>query len=93
MKAGESHSGGLVFLGLAAMQDPPREEAKAAIKKCSAAHIKTVMITGDHKETAMAVAKEAGLLKGGKAVTGAELDARATVSWTDVCRNFQYMQE
>ncbi len=47
-----------------------REEAKAAIKKCSAAHIKTVMITGDHKETAMAVAKEAGLLKGGKAVTG-----------------------
>lgn len=75
VKAGESHSGGLVFLGLAAMQDPPREEAKAAIKKCSAAHIKTVMITGDHKETAMAVAKEAGLLKGGKAVTGAELDA------------------
>ncbi|MGN1480315.1 cation-translocating P-type ATPase [Porcipelethomonas sp.] len=66
---------GLVFLGLAAMQDPPREEAKRAVRKCSEAHIKTVMITGDHKETAAAVAKEAGILKGGKVVTGAELDA------------------
>lgn len=66
---------GLVFLGLAAMQDPPREEAKEAIRKCAGAKIKTVMITGDHKETAVAIAKQAGLLKGGKAVTGAELDA------------------
>ncbi len=69
-----SADNGLVFLGLAAMQDPPREEAKEAIKKCAQAKIKTVMITGDHKETAIAVAKQAGLLKGGKAVTGAELD-------------------
>ena len=65
---------GLVFLGLAAMQDPPREEAKTAVRKCSEAHIKTVMITGDHKETAAAVAKEAGILRGGEAITGAELD-------------------
>lgn len=64
----------LVFLGLAAMSDPPREEAKAAIKKCAQAHIKTVMITGDHKETAAAVANEAGILRGKKAVTGEELD-------------------
>ncbi|MBQ8435943.1 MAG: cation-translocating P-type ATPase [Oscillospiraceae bacterium] len=63
-----------VFLGLAAMSDPPREEAKAAIKKCTQAHIKTVMITGDHKETAAAVAKEAGILRDKKAVTGEELD-------------------
>ena len=64
----------LVFLGFAGMTDPPREEAKTAIRKCSAASVKTVMITGDHKKTAVAVAKKAGLLKGGKAMTGAELD-------------------
>ncbi len=63
-----------IFLGLAAMSDPPREEAKTAIKKCAQAHIRTVMITGDHKETAAAVAKEAGILRNKKAVTGAELD-------------------
>lgn len=64
----------LVFLGLSGMIDPPREEAKSAIRKCSNASIKTVMITGDHINTAVAVAKKAGLLKGGKAMTGAELD-------------------
>ncbi len=68
------HCGELVFLGLAGMTDPPREEAKTAIRKCAAASVKTVMITGDHKKTAVAVAKQAGLLKGGNAITGAELD-------------------
>ena len=64
----------LTFLGLVGMIDPPREEAKIAIKKCAAASVKTVMITGDHKNTAVAVAKKAGLLKGKLAMTGAELD-------------------
>ena len=64
----------LVFLGLSGMIDPPREEAKTAIRKCSNASIRTVMITGDHINTAVAVAKKAGLLKGGKAMTGEELD-------------------
>ncbi|MDE5619040.1 MAG: cation-translocating P-type ATPase [Ruminococcus sp.] len=64
----------LVFLGLSGMIDPPREEAKTAIRKCSNASVKTVMITGDHINTAVAVAKKAGMLKGGKAMTGAELD-------------------
>lgn len=66
--------GNLVFLGLTGMIDPPREEAKTAIRKCANASVKTVMITGDHKNTAVAVAKKAGLLRGGKAITGAELD-------------------
>lgn len=66
--------GNLVFLGITGMIDPPREEAKTAIRKCANASVKTVMITGDHKNTAVAVAKKAGLLKGGKAITGAELD-------------------
>ena len=70
----EPEAGGLTFLGLAGMTDPPREEAKEAIRKCAAASVKTVMITGDHKNTAVAVARKAGLLRGGMAMTGAELD-------------------
>lgn len=70
----DPHRGNLVFLGLAGMIDPPREEAKLAIRKCANASVKTVMITGDHKNTAVAVAKKAGLLRGGKAMTGEELD-------------------
>jgi Ca2+-transporting ATPase len=65
---------GMVFVGLAGMIDPPREEVKEAIRLCDKAGIKSVMITGDHKITAMAVARELGILKKGIAVTGAELD-------------------
>ncbi len=70
----DPQKGNLVFLGLAGMIDPPREEAKAAIRRCANASVRTVMITGDHKNTAVAVAKKAGLLRGGRAITGAELD-------------------
>ena len=70
----EDSETGMVFVGLAGMIDPPREEAKEAIKLCEKAGIKSVMITGDHKLTAMAVAKELGILKKGMALTGAELD-------------------
>jgi Ca2+-transporting ATPase len=65
----------LVFVGLAAMKDPLRPEAKVAVQACHDAGIRTVMITGDHKDTAAAIAEELGLLKGeGHALTGAELD-------------------
>lgn len=64
----------LTFLGLVGMIDPPRPEAKAAIKECFDAGIKVVMITGDHPLTAQAVARELGLLKEGRLVTGAELE-------------------
>lgn len=65
----------LVFLGLAAMKDPLRPEAKVAVQACHDAGIRTVMITGDHKDTAVAIAEELGSLKGAKqAVTGMELD-------------------
>lgn len=65
----------LVFVGLAAMKDPLRQEAKAAVQACHDAGIRTVMITGDHKDTAAAIAEELGLLKGaGHALTGMELD-------------------
>jgi Ca2+-transporting ATPase len=65
----------LVFLGLAAMKDPLRPEAKAAVELCHDAGIRTVMITGDHKDTAAAIAAELGVMKGeGGAVDGSELD-------------------
>lgn len=65
---------GMVFLGLTGMLDPPRPEAKEAIRTCAAASVRTVMITGDHRKTAAAIAKQAGLLRGGEVVTGDELD-------------------
>lgn len=65
----------LVFLGLAAMKDPLRPEAKAAVQLCQDAGIRTVMITGDHKDTAAAIAAELGLMKGeGRALAGTDLD-------------------
>ena len=66
---------GMTFLGLVGMLDPPRPEAEAAIRTCEQAGIKPVMITGDHPLTAQAVAIELGLLKTGRVVTGAELEA------------------
>ncbi|HZD40672.1 MAG TPA: cation-translocating P-type ATPase, partial [Terriglobales bacterium] len=65
----------MVFLGLMGMIDPPRPEAKAAIQKCETAGIKPMMMTGDHPLTAEAVARELGLLKEGRVLTGADLEA------------------
>lgn len=62
----------LIFVGLQGMIDPPREEAIRAVESCKRAGIRSIMITGDHKLTALAVAKELGLT--GKALTGEELD-------------------
>ncbi len=64
------------FLGLVAMIDPPREESKAAVADAIRAGIKPIMITGDHKITASAIAKQIGIMRDGDmAVTGMELDA------------------
>ena len=66
----------LVFLGLCGMIDPVRPEVKAAIEECRSAGIRPVMITGDHKDTAVAIAKELGIITdASQAITGAELDA------------------
>lgn len=65
----------LTFVGLIAMIDPPREEVKLAIQACTRAGIKTVMITGDHKNTAVAIAKQLGFFKEDSlALSGDELD-------------------
>jgi Ca2+-transporting ATPase len=65
----------MTFFGLVGMIDPPRPEARAAIKTCEEAGIRVVMITGDHPITAQAVARELGVLKQGRVATGAELEA------------------
>ena len=65
----------LVFVGLSGMYDPPRPEAKIAVAKCLAAGIRVVMITGDHPDTATAIAREIGIAPAtDHAVTGTELD-------------------
>ena len=65
----------MIFVGLISMMDPPREESKDAVSECISAGIRPVMITGDHKVTASAIAKEIGILKNeNEAVDGAEID-------------------
>ncbi len=65
-----------VFLGLIAMMDPPRQESAEAVQQAKKAGIKTVMITGDHKITATAIARQIGIFEDGDlALTGSELDA------------------
>jgi len=66
---------GMTLLGLVGMIDPPRREAKAAVRECEEAGIKVMMITGDHPLTAKAVARELGISKNGNVVTGPELEA------------------
>lgn len=66
----------LIFIGLTAMMDPPREESKAAVAECIQAGIRPVMITGDHKVTAAAIAKRIGILKEeSQACEGAAIDS------------------
>ncbi len=79
---------GLTFVGMVGMIDPPREEAKEAVKKCVSAGIKTVMITGDHKLTATAIAKELGILKDeSEAITGSELEQMSDEELKNKVRN------
>jgi P-type Ca2+ transporter type 2C len=64
----------MVFAGLVGMIDPPRPEVRDAIQLCRRASIKPIMVTGDHKATAVAVGRELGLLEKGRAISGEDLD-------------------
>lgn len=88
VKIDQSMEDKLILVGLIAMMDPPRPEVKKSIETCRNAGITTVMITGDHKETAVAVAKELNLMKeGALAVTGAELEQMDDQHLKDNVRN------
>ncbi|HAH63776.1 MAG TPA: ATPase, partial [Treponema sp.] len=78
----------MIFLGLFGMIDPARPEVKESIKKCKNAGIRTVMITGDYKETAFAIAKELGMARSEEeAVMGAELDNLSDGEMREIVKN------
>ena len=77
------------FVGLISMIDPPREESAAAVRDCITAGIKPIMITGDHKITASAIAKQIGIIQpGDRAVEGIELDK---MSDDDLMKNLEHI--
>ena len=72
----ETMESGLAFIGLVGMIDPPREEAKEAVRICKQAGIRPIMITGDHKDTAAAIARELGIAgTSDEVITGSQLSA------------------
>lgn len=79
---------GLTFIGLIAMMDPPRPESAAAVQDCRRAGIRPVMITGDHKVTASAIAREIGILReGDRAVEGSELERMTDAELREAVRD------
>ena len=75
----------LIFVGMVGMIDPPREEARVAVEQCKAAGIKPVMITGDHKITASAIAQSLGIMTAGdKVLTGSEVENMSNEELRDV---------
>ena len=79
----------LIYVGMVGMIDPPREEVKLAVEKCKTAGIKTVMITGDHKITAVAIAKALGILENEEeAITGSELEEMSDEELTKNVRKY-----
>ena len=79
----------LIFVGLTGMIDPVRPEVKAAIEECRSAGIRAVMITGDHKDTAVAIAKELGIIEdASQAITGADLDSISDVDLLEAVKKY-----
>ena len=77
----------LIFIGLVAMIDPPRAEAKPAVSKFKEAGITTVMITGDHKDTAFAIASELGIVETkDQCIMGEEIDKLSEEELKEVCK-------
>lgn len=85
----ESVNTGMVLLGLGGMIDPPRPEVKDSIQTCVDAGIKTVMITGDHKVTADAIARELNILKNGRSITGSEINGMAQADFEMEVENIE----
>jgi Ca2+-transporting ATPase len=77
----------LVFAGLIGMIDPPRDEAKDAVRRAKLAGVRPIMITGDHPRTAAVIARELGISDDGRVVTGAELERTSEAALDDVVRS------
>lgn len=79
----------LVFVGLVGMIDPPRPEVKEAVRVCKQAGMRPLMITGDHKDTAAAIARDIGILEHGqKVMTGAEIDALSDETFAEIIEEY-----
>lgn len=70
-----SHPSGLTLVGLVGLNDPPRREASTSVRKCQEAGVRVIMITGDHQETARAIADNIGLNSSNRALSGSQIDA------------------
>lgn len=80
----------LIFVGLMGMIDPPREEVKGSIELSKKAGIRTIMITGDHKNTAVAIAKELGIVEDiSQAMSGSEIDSYSEDEFTKIVNDFK----
>lgn len=80
----------LIFVGLMGMIDPPREEVKSSIELSKNAGIRTIMITGDHKNTAVAIAKELGIVNAiSEAMAGSEIDNYSEEEFTKIINNYK----
>ncbi|WP_294170720.1 calcium-translocating P-type ATPase, PMCA-type [uncultured Clostridium sp.] len=80
----------LIFVGLMGMIDPPREEVKGSIELSKKAGIRTIMITGDHKNTAVAIAKELGIVEDiSQAMSGSEIDSYSEEEFTKIVNDFK----
>ena len=79
----------LTFTGLLGIIDPPKKEAAKAVEDCINAGIDVIMITGDHKKTACAIAKKLGILTTGKVITGKELDELSQKDYLNQAENIQ----
>ena len=82
----------MTFIGFVGMIDPCRKEVYGAIEECRKAGIRPIMITGDHKDTAVAIAKDLKIIKDAKeAITGAEIEELSDEELIKVVKNAQYM--
>ncbi len=88
--APEALENNLIFIGLTGMIDPARPEVKAAIEECRSAGITPIMITGDHKDTAVAIAKQLGIIEdASSAITGAQLDEISDEDFAELVTKFR----
>lgn len=85
----ETLESNLIFVGLVGMMDPPRKEAAEAVATCKKAGIKVVMITGDHRDTAAAIAREIGVLKEGKILTGNDLEKLSDAEFAEIVEDVE----